>query len=656
MLNVNFRPNTSVKELNIALTSFKKGTNTLLDDTRLAPEMSKESINLILEQDGLWKPRWGTAKYGNAISGESSILNATSFVKSDGTSELITVGGTTGKIFKSTDNGNTWAQVGTTTLSTTATPYFLQIADNLYITNGVDNLLRYDGATLLTYSQLSAPTGVTLTRGAGLTAGSYTYYYQITALNEIGETVGSAETSITVNKDRDTWVATSNEYIDISWSAVTGAVRYQIYFSDASGYENLLDSTPNTSYKDDGSATPNPYVFVPLDNTTTAPKFSHMELSGNRTWATKDPNNPYRVYFSGSGKYLSFFSAFFGGGWVDLEKGGKDKPIAVKHFRTGKGDSALTVFCSNPEGTGSIWHIGLDSVTVGSTSFVVPSALKILSGIGISSPTGAVYAQDNIYFANQKGVFILGSKPQLFNILSTSEFSVPIRPSYRSLKSYDKIFAYYYEGKVFFSVSRSSDNDTLIIYDTERNAWIYYWDLGVKTFLEYTDTSNNSHLLFVAPNKNYLVELSKNYASDEGSSIYTSYYSPLIPLSSDKRQFVRINDVIFEVGRPVGSITVEALGIEEKRGFSSVGTKSITDTVSTIDFANALWGEFAWSDDDDVPTTFSQATVKKRLKIRKKLSHIQFRVSSNMANADWTLLGIQAFGYVTSSRIPSSWN
>ena len=267
------RTSTRQRQVRLLIDSGKGGSNTLIDDARLRSDQAKESLNYIQVQDGLWKTRWGTGYYGSAITGESSLDGGTEYISSAGARELIVIGGTTGKVWKSTDNGSTWSEVTGATFTIGLKPFFHQISNRLYIANGTDALTYYDGSVLNRYAALSAPSISSITRTT-LTAGSFNVYYQVTALNAVGETVGSTESTTTVNKARDSWA--SGEKLTIAWSAVTGATRYQLYYSDESGKETLLGDATTTSYDDDGSDTPNPYVLVPVDNTTAAPKFTSM--------------------------------------------------------------------------------------------------------------------------------------------------------------------------------------------------------------------------------------------------------------------------------------------------------------------------------------------------------------------------------------------
>jgi hypothetical protein len=649
------------KDTLLTLDKFNGGSNSLVDEARMDPKFAVQSLNLIQVQDSIWKTRWGFNYYGVAIDGESSIDGATEYIKSDGTRELIAIGGTTGGIFKSTDNGASWSQIGATTLTAGKTPFFLQIRSYLYIANGEDLLCYYDGSDIQTYSAINPPAwgGTPLTRGAGLSAGSYTLYYQVTALNSVGETVGNEEQSITVDKKRDSWDTTADdEYVDLDWDAVEGATRYNVYFSDETGHEIFLASVVETAYRDDGSSQPNEYIEIPDDNTTAAPKFTHMESSGNRMWATGDPDNPFRVYASGVGQYLGYFSPFYGGMWVDLEKGGRERPQAVTHYRTGKGDPIATVLCSSPEGSGSIWQIEMTAITVSDVTFSVPITYKIVGSIGTDAPLSVVKARDNIGFGNKKGFFFLRNKEQLFNVLSTDEASQMIRPNWRSLNGsvISKMCAYYYDGKVFISVPEGSSNDLICIIDLERNNWNWKWTRGVKRFFEYTDDGGKSHFLAIPTTGGRLWEISENYTgSDFGGAFYQGYISPLIPVSKDKTGVLKTKHAIVELGRPRGSLTYEVLGIEAKKGFSSLGSKTISDSVSNMGFSWDRFSTIRFSTTSGTPSTYTQATVKKALKLRKRVYAIQHKVYSTSTNTDFSLLSFQVKGRLLPKKVPSTW-
>lgn len=655
-VNLRGRRTSQKREYNQVYDDFKAGVVTLVEEARIGVDAAKQATNLWQIQDGVYATRPGTAYYGLVTPNGAVIDGAAEYVKSDGTTELIIVAT---KVYKCTDGG-AWTEVTGATFTSGVTCYFIQIKGRLYITNGTDSLAYYDGTDLHKYTELAAPewaaTPLALT---GITSGSYNHYYVVTALNEVGETVGSTEATIAASEARDTW--SSTDKITVDWEAVSGATRYQIYYSDESGYEVLIASVSSdvTSYDDTGAAQANSYIEVPDANTTGAPKFRQMELSGNRLWATDDPDNKYRVYFSGTGVNQGTFSDFYGGGWIDLEKGGRDTPKAVCHYRTGKGDSIVTVLCSSPEGKGSIWQLALESATVGDTSFTVPTATKIIGSIGTSAPLSVVKVKNDIAFYNKKGFSSLGSKANLLNILATDELSVNIRPSVRSLVAAQtpKVCGYYYDGKIYWSVPEASTgNDKTYLFDTERRNWQIAWSLGVKQFLEYTDSSSNTKFLAVPTSGTKLIQISDSISGDIGATIPTNYTSGLYPITKDRTVAAKIDDAYIELGRPRGNITFTLLGTEKNKPYSQIGSITITDQVSQTGYTWQKYSTCKYSTGTGTPKTFSSSSVRKSISVNKVLYNYQAQVTSSGLNDYYQLLSWQVKGKIVKVRDPSSWS
>lgn len=643
----------------ITLDTFKNGFINLTDETRLPSSAASDSTGLVQVQDGVWSVGWGTDYYGEESPNTEDIDGAFEY-DNNGIIELIIVAG--GIVYKST-NGGSWTQVTGATLTAGETCRGLQIRDFLYIINGTDDIVRYDGSTLSTYTALSNPGVPTLVRGSSLTTGAYTYYYQIVATNDVGFTAGGTEGSIAVNKTRENFSG-SNEYIDLTWNRVTNALRYDIYISDRSGFEVYLDSIPDpgsgltATYRDDGTVSPNDLAEVPVDNTTSGPTVGVMEISGNRIWATLDDSNKQRVYWTGTGQYQGYFSPFYGGGYIDLEKGGIERPYAVVDYRDGKGTPTLVVLTSDPQGVGSVWQIALETATVGETTFQVPNAQKLVKSVGTASPSGVVKAKNDILFPNQRGVFSLGTKPNLLNILATDEVSANIRPYWRALHKNGimNISGYYFDAKVFFAVPKdNSANSHIVIYDTERDNWSVDWNIAIKQFLEYTDSSGNIHFLGVPVEGSQMIELSENVYGYLGEAFNTRYASPLLPVTKDRFAFSQINEAEFEFGDLVGTVTVTVLGTMKGKDFQTVASRTVSDTTSNAGLGSHMFSEAMFSEASPAPVTFSSSSLKKYLKVNKLLNNIQFVISSNGNNVKYTLLSIKANGFEVPTGPPAQW-
>lgn len=631
----------------------KKGVIKLLREARVPADGAVDATNLIQVEDGLYQQRWGNDYYGVDVG--YGIDGSAEFVKSDMTTELCVVAN--GDLYVS-QNGGSWTKITGLGFTKGNQCYFMQIAGMLYIVNGVNAMARYNGTAILKYTSLNAPVGVTATRTGSSVSGVYTMYGMVTALNAVGETIASSEVSITMDKPRDLWSTVRGEGIKWDWTAVSGASAYQVYISNESGYEALVSSAEKNTFTDDGTLVVNTFITPPLSNTTTAPKFKDMCVSNNRIWATNDPDNRYTVYFSGTGTFIGTFSDFYGGGWINLEKGGREIPQKVVHYQSGSGSGIATVLCKTPEGKGGVWQIQLSDLTVGDTTFSVPSASKIVGSFGTESIRSVVQTTKNVMFINRKGAFSLGPKQNFYGILITEEESVNIRPYMDKLNNGDisQVAGYFYDGKVFWSVAPTGgDNSTTIIWDVERRNWSLPWTVGAKQFLEYTDTDGKSHFLYVPVGGTRMAELSPNIDGSFGSAIYTNYLSGRLNMRKYWNQFAKVDRVFINLGTPRGIINFEITGTGKAKTFTTLGTKDITQGVSSSGMGWDLMGDVSMGDSSGIPTVFSDSTVKKYIKIRKKVSDLQFRVTSNTKDTSYTILGIIVEGKPINTRPPSAW-
>jgi hypothetical protein len=632
---------------------FRGASNKLLEEARIAPNEAVTAKNLIQVQDGLWKTRWGTGYYGADIG--DTIDGATEFVTSTGSTEVVAISG--GVAYSSTDGGTWGAITGGSIFTADVQCYFLQIGGFLYIANGTDALARYDGASITTYASLAAPTGLGATKTSSLSGTGYIYWGQVTALNSVGETVGSTEVSTAVSKTRDSWTVATDK-VTWKWNAVSTANRYQIYLSDESGDECLVTSTPSLSFIDDGSLAINPYVEPPEMNTTTAPKFISMCISGNRIWATNNTDAKYTVYFSGTGQFLGNFTDFYGGGWINLEKGGREMPTVVKHYQSGQGEGRATVLCKTPEGRGAVWQISISTATVGDTSFSVPSAIKVVGSFGTESPLGVVQTTNDIMFPNRRGWYNLGPRQNYYGILRTDEISTKIRPYWTSLNGskIGSICAYYYDAKVFISVpTTSTGNDRIIILDTERNNWTVEWTIGAKQFFEYTDTSSVTHFLYIPLTGNKMIEISENIQGDLGVAFNTDYTSGRLVLAKFWKDFERVSKVYIKLGNPRGTINFEVSGTQKKSSFRSIASKTISPAYSDAGLGYDPLGSVELGDSAGTADLFADSSDLRYVNIRKKMRDIQLRVTSNTIQTDYTMLGFIIEGTKIETNPPRSW-
>jgi hypothetical protein len=641
--------------------NFKRGVITLIDKSRLPLDALAELTNGWLVEDGQPSLRPGIGWFGTA-SPNSAAIDGYDYFDFGGVIHLVIAAG--GNIYRSTDNGITWTICSGGTTTSGVEVNFNQYNSYLYITTGAsaDNILRYDGTTTLqVYSSLTTPAAPTATAtGAGTT---YTYYYKISAVNQIGFSSASAKLTVQHGTPRSAWDKTSN-YMTLTLPAYqTNQTRYDIYFSEDDLNYYYLDSitTPNTSYKDDGTAVVIPSTTAPTTNTTTGPKVAELTNVGSRMYGVRDYNNRYRIWFTSGSAPYGTFSSGYDGGYLDWQPGGKFFPVHVEDYRDGKGSPVATIWCNSADGQGCIIQMSLETLTVGSISITVPSAYRLPGSRGTPSPHSVVNVLNDYVFYNSQAFYNLGSRPQLLQILSTDETSANIRPTVRTISHSAEagICAVYYYAKVYISVPyNSGTNNYTIVYDTERKAWLpTAFDKGFKKFLRYTDTSGSQHLLGLKPGDNRLSEISEGIQGDYGVAFNHNLLTGLYPLTKNRFDFQFVEELQWEFSNPQGSLFVELFGYERSKGFKSIklAPVSVSGTVTNAGWDTEAWDTHVWDDTSVVPTVVSESSVKRYTPVQAELNSAQFHVYSSSLDTRYVLRTLQTWGTPTDGGHPASW-
>lgn len=652
------------KEIELLISDFKQGVNSFLDEARLPKNALRAATNMMLTQDGVLTPRWGTRTY-TTIEGTNvdGIGTFTKYEDGELVEYMIAV---VDGVVKTSMNGGAWSAAAGTTLTTGHRASLLQVADRVYIANGFDRLAYYDIAEdeVFSFTALDAPAAPTLTRSGDLSAGSYAVYYRVTAVNEVGETIASNEQTTTVNVPRGQWRTTDTieQYVDLDWADVPGAVRYNIYFSDQSNDECYIDSVSTSSYRDDAHTTPNVAVAYPEDDTTGGPVVAALASSDNRLWATGDPDHPYRVYWTGVGRNINAFSPYFGGGYIDINKGSGEIPVSVRSYRDGRGEPVNVVFTTTVSGDGSQYQLALTSITIGTTSFIVPQVARVVGSFGTSAAGSIVEAKNNLFFPSTKGFFTTGAKPDLLNVLSTDEVSLAIRPDVRGISNKFSrcIVGEYFDNRIFWSVpaSNSETNSEIWILDLELKAWIRPWLIGVSHLFAYTPEDGRERLMGLKVEDNgeggwQVIEISNSYINDDGVDFACSARTALLHFDKGHMSFARLQKLYMELLRMSGSLSITISGSTKNQAFSSLKALSIASALVVSGYSTEQFSEITYSDPVTVPNTFNYASTKKRMKIRKIVNNVQIDIASTGATYGIATFLIKA----TPKRVadPAAW-
>lgn len=579
-----------------------------------------------------------------------------------------------GNVFRSTNDGTTWTLCTGFTMTAGHEVNMVQYNSLLYLTNGVDIIVLYNGTTTLTtYTVLTTPAAPTEAT-TGLAGSTYTYYYKTSSVNTVGFSIASPKLTVSVGKDRSQWDSTSN-YVTLTVASPQATqTRTDIYISIDDLNYYYLDSivtstgTPTVTYKDDGTAIEIPSTIAPTTNTTQGPTVAELTTVGLRLYGVRDPNYPYRIWFTSGSSPLGSFSDGYDGGYLDWQLGGKYYPVKVSDYRDGKGTSIATIWLNSADAQGAIIQMSLGTLTVGNLSITVPSAYRLPGSRGTPSPHSVINVLNDYIFYNSQAFYNLGNRPNLLQILSTDEVSANIRPTVRTISPGAEagICALYYDAKVYISVPyNSSVNNATIIYDTELQAWLpMAYTIGFKRFLRYTDTAGVHHLLAVKPGDNRLSELGTLYnvsdtiQGDYGQPIQTNLLTGLYSTEKDRYDFEFTQEMEYEFSNPQDVINIELLGIDHAKGFQSIKT-AILD-VSTSNVTNAgwdtqAWDSVIWDDTAIVPVPFSETSSKRYTVVGRELNAVQWHITTSSLAAAYILRSLQTWGTDTQDAHPSKW-
>lgn len=652
-------PDNTPRSMVLTQDKFDRGVITLVDPSKLPKNALKEAVNIFLAEDGAPTIRPGLNWYGTAASA-NSIDGADFHVQQDDSIHLLKIAG--GTVYVSTNDGKTWATCTGGTFTAGKKIHFVQANEFTYMYNGWDNIIRYNGTTTLqTYTSLASPSGASITK-TGLGGTTYTYRYRVAAVNDIGFTQASTAMTIQVDRTRDSFDASNK--ITFTWSAVTGAVRYDIYVGQIAGEEVYLDSVEGNAtvtYVDAGQSIEQITSIAPDTNTTQGPRVGDMELVGTRLYATKDRDFPYRVWISGAGRYIGYFSSAYDATYVDLQKGGQYKPVKVEDYRDGKGTPLATVWCDSADGRGCVWQGTLENFTVGDVTFPVPAFYKLPGSRGTSAPDSVVNVLNDYMYFNTQAFYNLGSRAQFLNLLSTDESSANIRPTMKLIRasaSY-QICSHFQDAKVYFSVPYNSDtNNATIVYDTERKAWLpEAFDIGFERFFSYTDNDGDRHLLCWKTGDSKLTEISENFRGDYGIPFQTSLITGLRHVNERNRfEFMWTEQAEVEFAQPRGSMVIELSGITRETGYGLLGEPMVIQPSTTKNsWTLHTWGDHVWTDTNTEAVSYSEPSMKRFWAVGEDLNAYQYRIQTSSLQSQYILRTLQVNGTPSEGGKPPDW-
>lgn len=462
-------------------------------------------------------------------------------------------------------------------------------------------------------------------------------YYAVTANSTVGETDGSGILTQQVLTDRDLWDP-ETQSITIAWSTVTGVQSWNVYMgtaADGAGTPTMyliaggLDAGTLT-FADNGTRAQDLSRPLPTNNSTAGPKVSRGNIINGRVWLVGDADNRDYVWRGGDYGHELDFSPSNGGGFSTIGKGGKDMPVNVLPYRSGQGEPRITVLSQETNGKGRRYTLAPQTLTYGSSTFVVWQVNEDSGQDGTDSPNGVILYDNSIYYPSRDGFKTTGTKPQLQNVLSTDRITNTIEDAVSTLNTdaMNKCVGMANEGKLYWAVPvNTATNSEIWVLDLDRKgAWMKPWNIAADWMTLYNDNDGVTHHLVLADNKIY--ELSyRALTADDGTAFSTNGNSGQIRFSEDGREWGRLIRLIFVLLRPQGTINFTVSGKTEDTPLAVVGSESFTPTSSRAGWSEpgSGWSSSAngylrgWSEINVVPVSYNAATQEIAIEVDEDL-------------------------------------
>ncbi len=325
-----------------------------------------------------------------------------------------------------------------------------------------------------------------------------------------------------------------------------------------------------------------------------------------------------------------------GAAFVDIDKDDGDAITGLATFQ----DSVI-VFKKR-----SIHQITLDSSGT-------PTVVLITRSIGCASHRSIENVENDVFFLSRQGYFVLGNEPNFFNAVRTNEVSVRIHPTIDLISeaNFSKVSSIFYNNRYYSGIPEggATANNVVLTYDRRFLAWARN-EFGAEAWTVYTDSNEVEHLCFTSSDSAKIFEIDNNY-SDNGSAINSYWTSKAYDLGEFdlEKRWVDVTMLFRQIS---GTVTIQVFTDNDTLAASTTVEPSPTGgDMGTITLGLELLGGNA---DDQVSTTNNTTNIPYRLRISKNSRTVKLKISNNINNENFVLLGINwAFYPFSHFKFPS---
>lgn len=636
------------KELIQTYQSFRRGLNTFLLDNELNPEEVVKLDNMRLVGKGIVEPRGGTGVFYQANNNQT-VRAIMDYYVSDNV-QLLSIGDDG---YLTRKQGSSYTRILGASFASGSRPEMAQVEGIGFFVDGVHPLARFDGTTLIPYTQISRPTSLTATKASG-TTGSFTHSWRISAEGAVGETLASDAVTLAQLPEN----FTTTNFVTLSWvgASPSSYVRGYVIYGREQGAESFLARVPAgiTSWIDDGTKTPSNLLFPPDIDSTAGPIAKHARKYKGLLMLANTADDRHLFMWGGVGPNVDRFTYSTGGGYYPLEKDSGDR-FGITGISEREGKSILF------KGS-AIFQVQL---TFNSDLGInEPTITKLIDGVGCVSAQTVHEVENSVMFvANVQGRGLALAKLDYEpNILSNVLRFQPISARVQSIidrvnmERVEESWAVYFNKTYYWFIPIGSSSWACLPYDVERTAFVGPYTLTDAWCGTVHLDDNNQHHLLIGKGNGTVIELSDQYASDEGVDFT---WTMLTKKDDFKRPFQLkiVQDAKTKLRNVSGGPVNVAYIVEDQNGIGRTAkTKTVPPPTTLAGWGSRGWGRpgSQWAFNPSKSTTNSNIAVDYEQLNAPNVLSVQTQVSGTGSRAQ--ILAIEVTAREMSRKvIPPSW-
>ena len=640
-------PYKPTKDVEFNWLTFNGGLNTLEQKNEIPNNQVTQAQNIMFVGKGIPTKRWGTQLYHQAGNATGSVRGLKGFYQVSGSATVVELLSVTDDGFLTKQNGASYTRLNGASWASGNQMYMAQLDNKMYFVNGQRELVRYSMPTLVGFATISVPIILSATNISNAT-GTDIKSYRITAISQVGETVGS--TTFNLSNQPLNLGDPAGGTIRLTFTGVSLAsgilTGYNIY-GRKQGYERYIGSAgfSDTRFDDDGTAIPAEFGFPPTADTTGGPLAKFIARYQDRLIIANLSGDPSKVMISGHAPNQEKFDPSFGGNFVRIEPGSGDDIVQIIGF-----SDRVVVFKEK-----SIWQFTIGTTTIGDFSFANTTLKLITNSYGAVAPASVVAVENDVYFLTQRGVFSLGFQPNFVaDALRSNEVSTRVRPFFQGLTiSQQKgAVATYFDGKYFIAFPGLSQ---MMVFDRFRLAWSGPMNIDSTIFESFRDSGGTDRLLLAKSGTVNVDEMSEDLTTDKGSAIQTILTTKVEDFG-DWALFKNIRNIFTNMQNVVGAVNVSII-IETRAGLTtSAKSFSVSTRSGNSGWGADMWGSIPWGSSNAASGGIDAVVTIKWANLNKTGRTMQLTFTTTGVTDNYQLLGVRGdVKPLGRGNLPTSW-